>query len=563
MRFSFKRHTQTSQIDTKLQVCVLALAFLFVGCKQETLEPLSKAMTGVYNYGKVDARFCSSTPSPAQQKLKYLFIVDHSASNKPGVTEDPTDVQNTDANGGRRFGPMVDFVNNLAPDPNTLTSFGLISFNDNATQPTGLNGFESNVTTFNQIARTAWLGTGTAVAPSPRDRGFTNYHAALSLAEQIILRDAQGEAAIQNGNIVTSVYQIVFVSDGIPTVQAPGGAALYTQQFTTDLKPVVDNILNLKNSTTLGPYIANISINTAYYYNANTAPTAEAVTLLQQMANAGDGLFIQFGGGQNILYQQFAPPSRNVLNQLADVLVENVNGLWWDDGQFMLDTDGDGFPDYQETELASNPSVRDSDGNGVSDLVEFRTKGKPCDEATCSAVGRDPYAICAGYSPAMDAAGNITFASSSNDGLNDCEKFLMNGNAQSFNTNGNLIPDLFAVKNTLPIQKGSANVALEDTFSDGMSNYSKLKLGYPIQVSSKQLVDFEPRSSSLTVESVTATTTCYRLTVDNIALSSNTNKIKVYVVQNSSTIQNKPFLMTAEKSLDSQLSATFQVEDFK
>lgn len=564
MRISFCEKSQTSQIGTKLYYCLFALSFLFVGCNQENLVPLEKAMTGVYSYGKVDAHFCTSAPSPAQQKLKYLFIVDHSASNKPGVnSDDPTDVSNTDASGGRRYGPMIQFVSTLIPDPNTLTSFGLIDFDDSAAQPTGLNGFESNVANFLQIARTDWIGSGTAAAPSPRDSGFTNYQAALSLAQQIILRDAQGEAAIQNGNIVTSVYQIIFVSDGIPKVQAAGGAGLYTQQFGADLKPVIDNILNLKNSSTLGPYIANISFNTAYYFNTNTAPTPEAVTLLQQMADAGDGLFIQFASGQQILYQQFAPPSRNVLNHLADVLVENVNGLWWDDGRFMLDSDGDGLPDLIERQYGSNSAVKDSDGNGVSDLTEFRTKGKPCDDATCAPLGRDPYAMCAGYSPVTDAAGNVTFASSAKDGLNDCEKFLLNGNTQAFSSNGNLIPDLFAVKNAMPIQVGSSNVALEDTFSDGLSNYTKLKLGLPIQVSSKQITDFETRVSSLVVESTAANVTCYHLTVDNVALSSNTNKLKIYVVQNSSTIQDKPFVMTAEKILDSQLKANFQIGDFQ
>jgi len=559
MAFSFST-TFKSQKQT-LGV-VLSLLCLLSACK-ETLDPLEMASSGVYNYGTVDARFCTSAPAPAMQKLKYLFIVDHSASNKPGVTLDTSDVQNTDADGSRRFGPMINFINNLTVDSNTTPYFGLIDFNDSALQPTGIDGFVSDVNSFLTYATNDWIGTGTQTLPSPADSGFTNYQAALNLAYQIIQQDAQMEAAVQTGQIVTSVYQIVLVTDGVPTILNTGNV-LYTQQFTTDLQPVIQKILALKTSVSLGPYIANISLNTAYYYNTNDGVNNAALTLLQQMADAGNGLFEQFGTGQQILYQAFAPASRSVINTLADVFVENENGVWWDNGQFMLDTDGDGLPDAIERQFGSNPYVADSDGNGVNDLVEYRTKGLPCNDSTCAPAGRDPYAMCAGYSPVKDANGNVTFSSSANDGLNDCEKFLLNGSSQSFNGNGDLIPDFLAFKNTLSIQKADASVALADPFGNKITNYQKLKLGYPIQVSAQQVPYFEPRTITLTVDSKADTgVTCYHYVASGVALTSPSNKLKVYVVQNSSLIQDKPFLMTAEQTLDSNLKASFSAGDFK
>jgi len=563
MFVSFRDFHSILKNSLLVQASVLC-ALTTTACKDESLVPVERIMSGVYNYGTVDARFCLSTPTPAHQKLKYLFVVDHSASNKPGVTIDLTDVQNTDPTGGRRYGPMINFVKNLNPDPNTSTSFGIIDFNDTATQPTGLNGFEPDLTTFVNIATTDWIGGGTANSPSPADSGFTNYQAALSLAQQVIAKDAQAESVLQSKPIVSVVYQIVFVSDGAPTILATGGSTLYTQQFTADLQPVISKIMDLKNNPTLSPFIAGISLNTAYYFNTAQAPNANAVTLLQQMANAGSGLFIQFASGQQILYQQFAPPSRNVLNELADVFVENENGVWWDNGQFMLDSDGDGLPDLIEQQFGSNPNLKDSDGNGVSDLVEYRTKGHPCNSATCAPSGRDTYAICAGFSPTKDASGNVSFASSANDGLNDCEKYLLSGNPQSFNSNGDLIPDFFSLKNTIPIQPGNSNVALADPFGDGITNYDKVKLGLPIQVSNKQLSAFDARTSTLVTESSTGGINCYHLTVENVALASPQDKIKVYVVQNNSLIQNKAFLMTAEKTMNDQgRTANFVAGDFK
>ena len=82
--------------------------------------------------------------------------------------------------------------------------------------------------------------------------------------------------------------------------------------------------------------------------------------------------------------------------------MQNVNGLWWDDGRFMADTDGDGLPDLIEAQFGSDPSNPDSDGNGVSDFVEYKTKGNPCNDSLCRASKRDPYALCAGYGPVTD-----------------------------------------------------------------------------------------------------------------------------------------------------------------
>ena len=539
-------------------------SLLLISCRNEELQPLQRAMVGVYNYGKVDARFCSSSPAPAQQKLKYLFIVDHSASNKPGLPLDPADIQNSDADGARRYGPMINFVRNLTPDPSTLTSFNIIDFNDTAYQPAGMTAFESDIDTFINNASTDWIGSGTAAIPSPDDSGFTNYQDAFSLAEQIIRQDALTESVTQSGTIVTTVYQIILVTDGAPIVQAADGVSLYTQDFDVDLRPVINNILDIRNNPTLGKYVANISINTAYYYNTNLAPSVDAVTLLEQIANEGDGHFLQFASGQQILYQQFAPPSRSVLNQLADVFVENTNGVWWDDGRFMLDSDTDGLPDAIERDISSNSNAYDSDGNGVSDLVEYRTKGRACDAQNCATLGRDPYAICAGYNPTTDTAGNVHFNSNANDGLNDCEKFLLNGSIQSFSSTGNLIPDLLSLKNTISIQSGNVNVALADPFGDGMNNYAKLKYGLPIQVSKKYVSDFDTRISNLVVESTDISgVTCYRLTVDKVALSAMNNKIKVYIVQNTSLIQDKPFLRTAEVTVNSDRHAVFQAIDFR
>lgn len=535
------------------------------GCNKEKLTPLNSSLVGVMDYGTVDARFCTQDPSPAKQKLKYLFILDHSASNKPGFPFTAGDISNTDALGSRRYGPMVNFIQNLVPDPNNITYFGLIDFNTDAYLLPGGTAFDPDSANFLTNVTKDWVGGGTNAAPSPFDKSFTNYQSALNLAYQFIRSDVQAESLNPIRPIITSVYQIIFVTDGIPVVAAAAGSLnpTYTQVFATDLKPVIDNIMDLKNDAIVGPFISNVVLNTAYYFNDVSIP--EAGTLLQQMANEGNGNFIQFGSGKNILYQQFAPPSRNIRNHLVDVFVENQNGIWWDDGRFMLDSDGDGLPDAIEKQFGSDPHLADSDGNGVNDLVEYRTKGRPCKDLACARAARDLYAICDGFSPVVDSNGSVTFSASTNDGLNDCEKFILGASRSTFNTNGNIIPDFFAMKNALPIIPGSGSSSFADPFGNGLTNYSKLKIGLPTQVSSQALVNFEQRITSLSLESSpTPMVDCYHLNVQNVALSNFNNSIKVMVVQNGAAIDDKPFLQAATRSFDGTSTLlSFSKGDFK
>jgi hypothetical protein len=545
----------------KLKVLLAALIFTTSACSKEALSPLASALDIVTGYAEVDAHFCTSAPSPAKQYLKYLFIIDHSASNQPGFPNPltPLDITNTDSQGSRRYGPMINFIQNLAPDPNNITSFGLIDFADSATQPGTVVGFDDSATDFISLATTDWIGTGTALAPEPVDGGFTNYQSALNLALSLIQSDAEVAAALNNNPFIATSYQIIFVTDGVPTVQQ--GAGVYTQTFATDISPVISSIMNLKNNPVVGKYISNIVLNTAYYFNA--VSDASAISLLQQMSAAGNGLYIQFGSGQNILYQSFVPPARNIVNELADVFVQNENAVWWDDGRFLADTDGDGLPDLIEQQFGSDPNVKDTDGNGVSDLIEYRTKGKPCSDAACLPANRDQYSFCAGYSPTTDVNNRVTFSSSANDGMNDCEKFIMGGLVSNFNSNGDLIPDLYAVINTLPILPGTANTAFADPFGDHITNYSKLKLGLPIQVSTSAIPGYLSRTTSLTPEtSPLLNSTCYHLVVNNVALTATANTIKVMVIQNGSTLQDKPFLMYAEGAVGDNTGITFVNSDF-
>jgi hypothetical protein len=535
----------------------LFLALLPAAGCDTPLVPLSPASFADLGYVTVDARFCTTPPAPARQKVKYLFILDHSASNQPGFPNPltPNDVTSTDPLGNRRYGPLVEFVQSIVPDPNTLTAFSLIDFNDTAYAPAGISGFEADAATFLSDVRVDWIGTGTVASPAPADKGFTNYLAALQLAESTILADAQDEAASPDRPIVTVSYHVVFVSDGTPTVAS--GSSVVTQTL-AQLQPVVTQLLGIRLQPGLGPFISGIELDTAYYFQNQEIAAAEV--LLQQLAAAGNGQYFQFGEGADIAYSNFAPPNRDVRYAFQDAWVDNLNSGWWDDGRFLLDSGGGGMPDAVRGPLGGKTGLPDSDGNGVRDLVEYRTKARVCDATGCAASGRDPYAICDGLEPAVASDGSVSFPSTSKSGLNDCESFVLGASLDTFSTNATFIPDLIGFKNLLPILPG-ADLSQADPFGDGVTNYLKLKRGLPLSVSQSAVSDFLQRSSTLFHEdSADPDTDCYHLHVENVAVLGTANRIRVSFIENATLIDDKPVILSAEAPASPQ--TTFAPEDF-
>jgi hypothetical protein len=436
---------------------------------------------------------------------------------------------------------MIQFLNDLPNDPNRLSYFGLINFNDNAST---VSTFDPDRPTFQATVRNQWIGVGTALAPQPDDRGFTNYVSALQTAYNMILNDAQYEAGSITRPIVTSAYRIIFVSDGEPRV--PAGSSIYTQDFATDILPQITTILSLKDSPVVGPFIGDIVLNTAYYFLNTQDPAAAA--LLDQMANAGNGQFLQVGAGENVIYGAFAPPVRNVKQILSDIYVENQTATWWDDGKFQLDRDSDGLPDYAEDQAGSNSSIRDTDGNGVSDYVEFRTKGRGCEDASCNPALRNPYSVCDGFQPQRDAVGNYSFPDTDNDGLNDCEEFLVRSDRMKFDTNGDFIPDFISLKAGVPFIAGTDGSYAQPQ-GDGLSNYQKIKMGLPINVPRNKILNYETRGTTLEKIDRKAgdMRDCFQLAVDPVAILGPNNIIRVYLVENSSVIDDKPKVRIAER----------------
>ena len=510
---------------------LMLLAGVFVqGCRRDELVPLEEYLINRPAYVKAEAEFCMQPPDLYRQRLKYIFVVDKSSSN-----QNPPDA--TDPSGYRRYGPMSSFVQDGVDDPG-YTYYSMVRF---ATSATVVQGFTDQRLAFRSVVDAEWNRNG---YHQPADMGYTDYLSALDAVQKLITDDAKASIAALDGPVVSSVYVVIFVSDGAPVVPFAGDVDGLITQSSSSILAKSERIRALKTDPKLKVAIDDVVIHTGYYFET---PDADAQALLADMAAAGSGNSYSFGSGANIDFTLFAVPVRKVRHILSELLVENENAVWWDDGRILRDSDRDGLPDEIEKRFQANALERDSDGNGVSDFVELRIKGQACKDPSCSRnpALRDNYAICTGLT-SSPPFGTILFPDSDHDGLNDCEELILGSMPDLFDSNGDGIPDFMSLKAHLPFLPGS-KLTSTDADSDGLNNYSEVKIGAPLFASNDRLLSFKPMTYEMRrLPSSEGDEDCYHVQINDITAMGPDNRIRVYLVENTSVIDDKKFLRIAE-----------------
>jgi hypothetical protein len=583
--------------STALLLAMALLSPLFTGCgKLDVLQPLDQVIETSVVPNKVTVNFCTDPAYDQKQYLKTIIILDHSGSNQknylmaadgsgaPKLVNGAPVVSAqyaTDPMGLTRYGSvatpgtLLNYLSALpANDPADPTKFfALVDFSTQATTyPANSSGFTSDINGFYNYV----LQDSKAGGTTPADGGSTDYLAALSAAYRIMNKDVQdatrcaalplgsaspGTWCPNPGKQVASSYVVVFMSDGSPITDLSGigvdqnGNVVVTGQITITKEAATDILGQVGAMTALtsnAKYVTSVNLFTIYYYYPGNVD-ASGQALLGNMAKVGNGIAYNALSGSNIDYSKFQPPAKRIKYTLADVFVTNASAAWWSDNQLHADTDMDGLPDDVELLWGSDPTKADTDGNGVSDLVEYQLTNGGMRTSTINYAS----GACSGIRKS-NVGGATVFKSSDPNGLNDCEKLLLNdvGGIDNPDSNSDLIPDFMEFKSGLPFQLGTTP-AINVRDQDGFTIYQKIKWSLPVGVSSTQLMNFTPATYDLNLVSTNDIQDCYRLNVTNLPTMGTNDTVRVDIIEKSELLRENALYRVAKKSFNGSKSLQF------
>lgn len=477
------------------------------------------------------ASFCTSPSDAVQSNLKFMFVVDRSGSNQqnfiilPDGTVDFGNPQpGTDPDGNRRFQALVNFIQNYRSGDDQYTYWSMVEIADQGRE---VLPFTNDRDSFLNDINSQWTNTASL------DGGGTNYIDTLDTVQQMIQADVA--AARLADPQISSNYVVFYVSDGVPYV----GGVLQSQG---EVNLVIDSMLSFQEANR--DLVEGIQMNTAYYYSNINDPNARAG--LTEMATRGFGSFLEFGAGENIDFSRFAIPIRISRFDLKEFWVVNTNTIW-EGNELRRDADADGLSDVLEAELGSDPSLYDSDGNGVGDGVEYRVSGKTavCQNSDCSFPGTP--------GPCSMFLGGRTqapwFEDRDSDYLNDCEERLLSSDFEEPDTNADYIPDHLAFISETNLTELSSATLL-DPDNDGVSDYSELKQNTPLRVNNSSIEGLQTLKLNAQLMSQSADQDCYAYDIIDMGFFREDDTIRVYLMENSQSVAEKRVMRSSEKQLN-------------
>jgi hypothetical protein len=398
---------------------------------------------------------CTDNPAERSFPLRVVFVVDSSAQPISGV-----DNAGNATLQGRRVDSLRDVVASLRSRD---TSFALVRFGgDSLLQPEG--GFTNNAAEMAEAA-----GSLTVAVPCTAD-GCRRTGQALSIASSLVTGDL---LSTPRGPRSRTKYVVVLVQNG------PADDLVLDDATTNscDVGCVLqDRVAQLRQQVLEGGG-ADLQLHTVDLGSLADDDVVRAATRgeLQRLSFAGAGEYrpvcdrnesgtvvVPGCGPQNFsLTALDINSARNVFLKKSFV-VANLNARSLPDGTAVPDSDADGLSDNEEAEYGTDPSRRDTDGDGIGDKVELmlQTTGVdpllPDDPVTCAF---------------LDEAIRFT-VDSDGDGLLDCEEALLRLDPTLFDTDGDGLPDpleVFGGTNFLD------DDGLEDADFDGAPNLDELR----------------------------------------------------------------------------------------
>lgn len=400
----------------------LLIALSASACTEVALESIpDPPPPPIDNHFRLSGAFCTQDPSAVEFPVKILFIVD--ISDSMSVTDPPNPADNNYTARGRA---VIDVINALAGVPGV--EIAIVTFQSSVNDATG--GFQPNMTPADVAALMS------AAANLASETGQTNYEGALETAFEVISNDV---ALADEVTRARSKYSVIFLSDGLPNpVDPPANTPESILKLTEDIQALERErrLVELKLHTV--------------YLSGLTPPQfqQEPIALLRDMAETGKGTFRNIANGEKINFLDIGFTSFRRVFALKNFSVMNWNAHSKLEILDLTDSDGDGLTDDEEELVGTDPTVRDTDGDGFNDLIEDRLRNAGFDpldrsDADCAVTASDDY-------NRRDDDG---------DGLLNCEERFVGTNQRLFDTDADGLADPLELRSRLsPVD--------DDTFGD-------------------------------------------------------------------------------------------------
>lgn len=404
---------------------------------------------------RVVGKFCTEDPETIIFPLKIWFVIDDSGSMTTSDT-------------GRNRYTQTKVLAAEKAAPGRVFFGGMVFSTENLTRFTTPR-FVDDVNTFN------------GQVPNSPGNGWTPYLDALEKTRSEFRDDIDENKAMAK----RTRYVIIFLSDGMPTRPDPTAPA--------DVLASVDKIMAFNAET------GGVTLNTVFLGGGGD----QAVVLLQDMATHGKGLFKSFPNGDALSFKDFdfTTIRRTYIQRFFMMTNRSMKPV--KEGQ-EVDSDRDGLSDKEEASIGSNPTLRDTDGDGCNDLLEHEKLW-------------DPLAVTAGECPCDD---NTAQLDTDGDGLNDCEEKWIGTRADDPDSDlgketpidGDMVPDELDFTMLDATYPNSA----KDTDVDGVQDIEELRLHTDVNEIDK---DREHWQYSYPIfERENEESRCYNFEVKNVTL---------------------------------------------
>ncbi len=404
----------------------LVLAAVLSGCTDAGLYAAGGAGPSGPDRAELTGTVCVPVAQGEAFPVKVLFALQGGAGQDRAVT-----------------GEIVDSVNAVIEQlTNPNTTFSVVAFHAIAT---GLQG---------SFVKDERLGSAMARYAAYQEAGPVSHRAPLRIANSILSGDMQTGC---RGQVARTRYLVILLVTSADTSCANplfnAGIDLKCSNFlpneaqcsACELARVTEALKDVGKRFNAG----EVTIQPVYIRQ-----TADVTTRFQlaAIARAGGTELIESSPGSllNTLKAiNYGSLQRNL--SLKRLVAMNRNVIVRRSQQY-VDSDGDGVSDEQEAELGSNPTLPDSDLDGLGDGVELR--------------------MGMSLSERNQVKGCNTTDDGDGDRLNDCEERVLGSDSCISDTDGDGLPDLVEfLGNTNPLIAED----LADADKDGLSNVGEVE----------------------------------------------------------------------------------------